>query len=68
MTDYIESMQARADTVLKKEKDLIAAEYVKRNITDEKSLGPGEYMLKSFHEVSLKMIIWRNPQINSDQQ
>jgi hypothetical protein len=61
MNNCIECIQGRADIVLKKEKELIAAGYLKRDDISEKSLGIGEYMLRSFEGNPLMMITWSNP-------
>ena len=55
----IESLQGHSHFVLEKEKELIAAGYVKMSLHRVELLGPDEYVLRSLYGYPLKMIAWR---------
>jgi hypothetical protein len=59
--DCIECLQGHTDLVLEKEKELIAAGNVRMFLPKVELLGSGEYVLRSFYGLPLKLIAWRKP-------
>ena len=56
--ENIESLQGHTDVVLEKERELIAAGYVRMFLPRVELLGPDEYVLRSFYGTPVKMIFW----------
>jgi len=57
----IESLQGHTDTVLKEEKKLMAAGFVRMFLPKVELLHPGEYVLRSSYGFPLKTLFWRQP-------
>ena len=61
MSKFIESIHATVDTVLEKERELLAAGYIKTERTNELLIVPGEYMLRLFEGFPVMAIVWCKP-------
>ena len=61
MSKFIESVHAAVDTILERERELLAAGYIKTEGTNELLIDPGEYMLRLFEEFPVMAITCCKP-------
>lgn len=58
MSEFIESINATLNTVLEKERELLAAGYRRAERTNELLIESGEYMLRLLDESPVMTITW----------
>ncbi len=63
MSEFIESINATLNTVLEKERELLAAGYRQTEKTNELLLESGEYKLRFLDESPVMTITWCKPQL-----